>query len=172
MLIIEDGSGKVDANSYVSVDELRVFASARGLPLPSNDEDGDKQIEQKLILAADYLESEIQYAGDKYSDAQALSWPRRYAYISDKLFPYNAIPKNLKLAQMRLALAALEGVELQPVLSGNAEDYVTEEKVGPIETKYADPTKFSGRATFTAVDALLAPLLGSGTGFGTFTVVR
>lgn len=160
MLIIEDGTGKTDAQSYASADDVRAFAAARGLSVPSNDPAGTTQIENALVAAVDYLETQVCYQGKKTSSLQALEWPRKGVYFDDEAYPDNAIPRNLKTAQIRLAFEVLSGRDLMPTISGTAEDFVVKEKVGPIETEYADPTKFSGMATFTAVDSLLAPLLG------------
>ena len=159
MLIIEDGTGKVDSNSYVSVDELKAFATVRGLALPSDD-----MLEAGLISATDYLEIEECYKGKKTSSLQSLKWPRTGAYIDGDSFPTNSIPKALKIAQIRLALEVFKGIDLMPTISGSNEDYVIEETVGPITTKYADATDFSGTPTFTAVNGLLLPLIGRSCG--------
>jgi hypothetical protein len=42
-----------------------------------------------------------------------------------------------------------------------AADYVTEETVGPITTKYANPVQVGVRPKLGLVDSLLAPLFGS-----------
>lgn len=174
MLIIEDGTGKSDAQSYVDVAGFRAFTAARGIPVPSDDAQGNAKIEQSLISAVDYLEITQCWQGQRTKAEQALSWPRKGVVINGASFPDNAIPANLKTAQIRLALEVLNGVDLMPTISGNAADYVIKEKVGPIETEYANPTEFSGQATFTAVDALLAPLLGTAckNAFGSFGVFR
>ena len=160
MLIIEDGTGKPDAQSYVDVAGFRAFAAARGIPVPSDDTEGNAKVEQSLIAAIDYLETMVCFQGRKTKAEQALSWPRKGVYIDDELYPDNVIPADIKTAQMRLTVESINGIDLMPTISGNAADFVVKEKVGPIETEYADPTKFSGRATFTAVDALLAKWLG------------
>lgn len=173
MLIIEDGTGKVDAQSYVTVDEVRAFAVARGLSVPSSDDAGNAQIETALVQAADYLETNLCYQGKKASSLQALQWPRSGVYFDDECYSKTAIPANLKTAQIRLALEVLKGIDLMPTISGTASDFVVKEKIGPIETEYANPSNYDGRATFTAVDALLASLLGLECRHsGSFTVYR
>lgn len=173
MLIVEDGTGVIGAQSYVQASDVRQYASARGIPVPSDTTEGNLQIEQKLITAIDYLESDICYQGSKTEADQELSWPRSGVVIEGADYPDNRIPKNLRLAQIRLSIEALNGVDLMPTISGNAEDYIVKEEVGPIKTEYADPTKFSGLATFTAIDALLKPLLGSKCASGfSFAVYR
>jgi len=167
-LIVEDGSGVVGANSYVSADDYLTWAAARGLP-----ELEQEQVEIAAVQAVDYLQIEVCYSGYRVDEEQALEYPRTSVYINGVLFADDAVPSQLKQAQMHLMSAVLSGVPLMPNVSGNAADYVVKEKVGPIETTFADATVFNGRTSFTAVERLLAPLLGRNcTGFGSFNVVR
>lgn len=174
MLIIETGAGVPNANSYVSEADLRAYMVARGMTVPVDDAN-EVVLGQHLLAAMDYLQIIVcGYKGTPtYPETQTLLWPRTDVYIHGVLFAENQIPQNLKLAQIRLAIDSYNGVNLMPTISGNASDYVVEEKVGPIEVKYADATKFSGQATFTAVDSLLAPLIAESCGQGfTFGVYR
>lgn len=165
-LEVEDGTGMIDSQSYVSVAELKAYATARLIVLPSLD---SKAIEAALLKAMDYLESKVCFKGEIVLDAQALSWPRKYVIIDNKEFAIDAIPKKLKLAQILLAIESMNGVDLMPTLS--AQDYVIKEKVGPLETEYADPSKVGLQRQFTAVDALLAGLIGSECGHGGYLTV-
>lgn len=154
-IIVEDGTGVANANSYVSVEDARAYASARGTELPS---DAD-EVASMLIRASDYLEAqECRYQGKRVSPSQALAWPRTGVFLNCDAVPPNVIPKSLIGAQVQLAMAINAGFDLQPNIS--PQDYVTREKVGPIETEYADPTKVGIMPTFGAANALLAPLFG------------
>lgn len=154
-IVVEDGSGVAGANSYVSVADARTYAENRGITLPTDDD----ELAAMLIQASDYLEAqECRYQGDRTSSTQALAWPRTGVELNGDDFPPNAIPKSLIGAQVQLAIAINAGFDLQPNIS--PQDYVTREKVGPIETEYADPVAVGIMPTFTAVNALLAPLFG------------
>jgi len=159
-IIVEDGSGVANANSYVSVADARTYAAARGVTLSANDD----EVAVQLIPAIDYLEAQAcRYQGCKTSQTQSLEWPRTGVYL-DKCcenpvpIPSDVIPKSLISAQVQLAMAINAGFVLQPNVS--PQDYVTREKVGVIETEYADPTKVGIMPTFTAANDLLAPLFG------------
>lgn len=159
-IIVEDGSGVANANSYVSVADARTYAEQRGVTLPVSDD----EVATQLIRAMDYLEAQAcLYQGCKTSSDQALQWPRTGAYIGcnqpENEIPSNVIPKSLVSAQVQLAMAINAGFDLQPNVS--PQDYVKREKVGPIETEYADPSSVGIMPTFTAVNALLAPLFGN-----------
>ena len=157
-ITVEDGSNVANANSFVTIAEARSYAGARGVTLPV----ADDSLAVMLIKACDYLEAQAnRYQGEITNESQALQWPRIDVYISGSktAFPSNAIPKQIKSAQSSLVVAISEGVDIMPNYS--AADFVTEETVGPITTKYADPTKIGITPTLTNVEALLQPLFGS-----------
>lgn len=167
-ITVEDGSNVANANSFVTLAEVRAYAEARGVILPV----ADDSLAVMLIKACDYLEAQAnRYQGEIANEGQSLQWPRIDVYISgsETAFPSNAIPKQLKSAQSSLVIAINEGVDILPNYS--AADFVTEETVGPITTKYADPTKIGITPTLTNVEALLQPLYGSTlTGFSLRTI--
>lgn len=152
-LIVEDGSIVVNANSYVTITEARAYATARALSLPAADAD----LEPLLISAMDYLEGKrSQYQGTKTNPlTQALQWPRTVVQIDCVDFPSNAIPKELKDAQCRLACEQASGVDILPTKTG---PFITEETVGPLTTKYDAAQGTVTVPDMTAIDALLAPL--------------
>ncbi len=167
-ITIEDGSNVANANSFVTIAEVRAYAAERGVTLSVTDDD----VAIQLIKSKDYLESfAMRYQGEMSNEGQSLQWPRTdvYLYGSETAFPSNLIPKELKAAQKATVVALAQGVDIMPNYS--ASDFVTREKVGPIETEYADPTKVGIVPTLTAVDSLLAPLFGStATGFALRTM--
>lgn len=125
MIIVEDGSGVANANSYVSLEHQKQYALSRGLTLP----DTDEAIESLMHQAVDYLQYNYQYKGEKtYPDAE-LEFPRTgiKGYASDQ------IPTRVKNAQMQLATLAYTN-DLAPVTSSG----VVREKVDVIEVQYSD----------------------------------
>lgn len=173
-LIIEDGTGKDDATSYVTADQARAYASARGATLPAAPGGTDPDpVEALLVQAMDYLEA-LAYKGERtFPDVQALSWPRKCVVIDGYKLPSEgagSIPRQLKSAQMQLAIEASTGVDLMPTTDGRV---VKREKVDVIETEYMTNTDLgvSGLPgpSFAKVDALLAGLLATG---GMFQTVR
>ena len=167
-LIIEDGTGKPDANSYTTVEEARSYAAARGTDLP----DDDAQVESLLVRAMDYLEAQrAKYQGVKtYPGLQALQWPRSGVIIDcDYQLPDNIIPTELKNAQKQLALEVFNGLVLLPSSDGRV---VKREKVDVIETEYMTGQDLGSGATmgpsFPSVDALLEPLFSACGGGGFF----
>lgn len=168
-IVVEDGTGVASANSYVTVAEARTYAENRGVTLSAVDD----EVAAMLIKAVDYLEAQCcRYQGAKVDENQALCWPRTGVYFgsSETEFASDAIPNNLKSAQNALAMAVNQGIDLLPNLL--ASDYVTEETVGPITTKYANPVTVGMSPNLNAAEALLAPLYGECRSYGGFTTVR
>ena len=156
-LTVEDGTGVADANSYITVQEARDYASLRGLTLPTT----DAEIEVLIIKAFDYLES-FEYKGEPANPPQDAEFPRDNLYIQGVLFANDAIPGKLKKAQAQLTYEASQ-TELQPTGDGRE---VVKEKVDVVEVQYAEKGTSVSRPTFTSVDALLADLIRTGSGIG------
>lgn len=162
-LVIEDGTGKADSNSYVEVSEAQAYATARGITLPAD--------ESLLIKAMDYLEAQrARYQGAKTNPGvQALQWPRTGVILDcSYALPDNVIPVELKNAQMQLALEVFAGNTLLPSSDGRV---VKREKVDVIEREFMTGSDLGTGGlpspSFPAVEALLAPLFAAcGGGFG------
>ena len=157
LLIVEDGTNVEDANSYVTLTEFTAYCT-----LYAYQDVLDATEEAKvaaLVKACDLLET-YSYRGIRTYETQSLQFPRldcvpRGAYLP---IPLDKIPTSLKRAQMAAAVSSAQGIDLQPVVQPGG--FVTKEKVGPIETEYADGIA-NGMTTpiFTAVDAMLADYL-------------
>lgn len=161
-LVIENGSIVPGANTYISVDELRDFATDRGVTLPTE----DSELEPMIILAADFINSyEPDFRGKRMEFDQPMAWPRQEVKIYGTDFPNNAIPSQLKSAQSQAAILVVTGVDLMPNITGYA---VRREKVDVIEVEYATGGGLNNSATpeltpvFPIIASLLAPLLDYG----------
>lgn len=168
-IVVEDGTIVANANAYIDIAFARQYALDRGVTLSIVDD----EVAAMIIKATDFLESfACDYQGSKTDpDNQELQWPRIDVYFDDSetAFASDAIPKNLKKAQAAAVIAVSQGLSLLPNIQPS--DYVIEETVGPITTKYANPIQAGIEARFTGVDSLLAPLFGScGSGFAIRTV--
>lgn len=157
-LTVEDGSLVANANSYISATDFTTYATARSYTLVSG-------AETLLIQAMDYLESQL-FIGKKYTETQALQWPRDGAYIDGYLFAYDDIPQELINAQCEIAIAIDQGNG--PLI--DVERKTIMKKVGPIEVQYA-----SGSAPFTVnrkIRNALWKLLAAGAGGNNINVNR
>lgn len=173
-LEIEDGTGKVNGQSYADAAEAREFAALRGVNLPAAPGGTDPDpVESMLMRAMDYIESMESRMKGKRTNAnaptflQALSFPRTGVRIGCEYetFPSDQIPANLVAAQLQLVVAIQQGAVLQPIVDPNAR-LVKRTKVDVIEKEFFSPkdigVEFGATPTFPAVDALLRPLLRAG----------
>ena len=152
-LIIEDGTIVANANSYVTVAEIKAFAAARSLTLP----DTDAEIEVLAIKAMDYLSSlEGHFQGYRVSETQTVSFPRSPVYIYGFQIG-QTIPINLKNAQSQLAFDWINS-DLQSTGDGRE---VLETGMGPMKKKYAESGSTNSQVNPTAAMAFLASLLRS-----------
>ena len=109
--------------------ELEAYAAERGFTLPATEAERD----QLQIKAADYLTSvEEKLQGERVSETQELIYPRQWVYINGFRFANDAIPKELKYAQMEAAIAA----NSQDLLITTSTQNISKEKVDVLEVEY------------------------------------
>lgn len=161
--VVEDGTAKADATSYVTVEEADGYFADRGMTGWTG---ADAVKQSALIKATDYIEGRFgqRFLGNKKTASQALAWPRTGA--AD--FSSTDIPVKLRRACCEYALRALTAA-LAPDLKVDASGLTvvaTKKKVGPIETEYAVPQTGLGSTPmlfrpYPAADMLLRGLVYS-----------
>jgi hypothetical protein len=151
-IIVEDGTGVVGANSYVSVAELEAFAAARGITIV-----GDP--ETLLIRAMDYIET-LDYCGRKLNSVQSLQWPRYGVWVDGYPYAVNTIPTELKNALMQTALSIDAGVDPLSTIPR----VIHSASVGPMSVTYQDG---SNTETIRSINAYISKLIAchGGTSF-------
>lgn len=154
-LIVETGAGLPNADSFISVEDADAYFSARGITLWATLQVAEK--EQALRRATDFMERRYgtQWAGQRMTLAQALSWPRVNVVYQGWTLPSDAVPAQVVKACAELAFRAAGG-ELDPDLGAQ----VKSETVGPISTTYADGAR--QQVKYQAIDAMLGALLTGG----------
>ncbi len=148
-LIVEDGTGLSNAESYVSVSECDDYAYNHGLSWTAVD--SDKEV--ALRKATQYLDSVYRWKSCQSSQyTQALKWPRvDYQWDWPQVARLKAACCELAIKSMTTDLFA----DVNP-------QHVTSVQVGPIHKTMSAPAN-GGQKRFAAIDALLADLIrGSG----------
>jgi hypothetical protein len=154
-LIVEDGTGLDNAESYVSVVDCGTYCTAHALSAWTGT---DAAKESALRNATQYIDTNYSFKYEKTYVEQALEFPRYYWDWDD------ALMNRLRSACCELAVKALSGS-----LFVDADPSVTiKVKVGPIE-KTTRPSEQSGQVRYKQVDALLKQLI---TGGGSVAVIR
>lgn len=130
-IIVEDGTGLMDANSYVSVEYADDYFAMRGNPTWNALSEADKEF--ALVNATDYIDQRWScFKGELLNPYQALMFPRTL---------WEGIPANLKRACCEYAVIATERPLwfIPEVDESGFAVQERKEKVGPIEesVKYA-----------------------------------
>lgn len=159
---VEDGTGRPDANSYVSVDDANTYHAALG-----NKGWAGAAIDKETALrrATQYLDTRYRFRGSVFNAKQALSWPRNDCYLNDVLVAWPV--KRVQDACCEVALRALTGT-LYADLPDAQKASVT---VGPVSVSYA-PSRQMGQTMFPIVDDLLAPFMGGGSPMTSLRIER
>lgn len=168
-LVVEDGTGLANAESFASVAEADAYLAKRGITNWATLTTPEK--EQALVRSTDYMEQayRLLWKGSRMSSIQALSWPREWVEREDYAstnglsgdidgkfyYPSNAVPNEVKAACIMLAFKAASG-DLAP----DVERLTKREKVDVIEVEYADGGVPYVR--FRSVDMLLGPIVKIG----------
>ena len=155
-LIVEDGTGLTDAESYISVADATTYATAHGLTAWTGT---DQAKEAALRNATQYIDTTYQFRSAKFDYYQALEFPRQ-------MWDWDLDPLMVKVrsATVELAVKALT----ENLFADVEPSVVTRVKVGPIE-KETKPVSTAGQKRFANVDAMLRQLT---TGLGNVSVVR
>lgn len=171
-LVVEDGTGLVNANSYISESFADTHHDDRGNTKWGAGSSADQQ--SALIRAADYIDKRwgIWFRGIKGSSTQALQWPRVGAFDNSG-YVLDGVPVLLEKASAEYALRALLNNVLAPdpsasvpeqnhisgstvtteVITGEVQEKM--EKVGPITEKTVYRTASENRSQRTTGSSLL-----------------
>jgi Putative DnaT-like ssDNA binding protein len=180
-IILEDGTGLTNANSYVDVARIdedalwSLFATPAWAAL-SADQKTAQQLNATMLV-----DCMVIWKGWKFKDDQALQWPRQGVYLEsgpNEVTEVAGVPANVKTAQSWTALALTSGAWVPAMgesipASGEAPvkslslgsgalalDFATENPVPPTGAG-------SGTRMPALIEQLLVPLYGAAAGAGT-----
>lgn len=166
-LVVEDGTGKSNAESYVSVSDCATYASARGLSFASSPVD---LAEQALRRATAFIDGAYgsSFSGErlKHRD-QALEWPRAGA-VDATGYPVapDSVPIEVKNATCEAAVRELAVPNsLTPDLKRGG--MIESVKAGSVAVTYSGAAPAS--TTFQKIDQIMAALIGKTASFSAIT---
>jgi hypothetical protein len=162
-IIVEDGTGISNSNSYVTLAEADQYFSDTGNLGWAGTDDFKNQnlINATAAMDATYGQRYLSYLRD--NTTQALLWPRHQVWDRHaRRINQGTIPQSLKNAQCEMAILAQNGVNLYP--EGSADHNTTSESVtiGEIsESKtYSRPAQDTAQYDgFRKVEQILWPIL-------------
>jgi hypothetical protein len=159
-LIVEDGAGRADAESYVDLSSADVYATAHGLTFPI---DPAEPAERALRRATSWIDGvyRTRFTGfRKELRVQALEWPRRGAYdIHGYPIGESELPRELIAATIEAAVRELAtpGVLTPDITPGKLKSQVS---VGDISVTYALGSGVQDqRMVMTVIDQIMSALI-------------
>lgn len=137
MLIIEDGTGKPDAESFATAADLASYAVKFGRTIPA-----DEPAQEALLRRAAVQMMALAWKGHKATTGQALPWPRRGVELDGEILPVTLIPARIEYGQMALAVE-IHADDVDP--PSKRTGAVTRKRVeGAVDVQYAEIPNDSG----------------------------
>lgn len=149
-LVVEDGTGKADADSYHTVAGFKIYCDDRGMSYSGH---SDTDIERALRQGSFYIDTAFRFKGNRNLASQALEFPR--ANLVDwSGYTITGLPVRVVRACCELAFRALSQPLLEDLDRGGK---VVSESVGSISVTYAQDAP-AGK-TWQAAQKLLEPYI-------------
>jgi hypothetical protein len=147
------------ANSYATVAEVQSYVDTHFVPAGVASKWAaatTAQREASLIRAAQLLDRHVGWRGDIYSNTQALSWPRAFAFDRyGRQISTTVIPDFLKEFQIETALWVLDQAGVLPQTDNGEFDSI---RVGTLEIDFNESGANRRSLLPESVVAALAPM--------------
>lgn len=159
-LVVENGTGKVNANSYVTVAQYDTYCADRGrgdlLAMSLTDKHAD------LVVATSYVDSrwgKLLKGIQEFPTVQALLFPRT-GIVTKNGVALTGIPVVLMMAVLEYAVQNRD-VGLFPTIEEQRLPEISEIQVGPIKINKEYRSTASGFKTFQLADSYMNQLVNS-----------
>lgn len=142
--VVEDGTGKTDATSYVSIQEFKDYWDNRLISYSSYSDD---IIGNWLNLATQYADSICKWGGQIYDSDQALAIPRVSWMDKQGRFLDGTVPTFVKNGVCELAaIRQADNFETTSSVGLKSENY------GPVSVTYSSDSSYSKIIYTTAMN--------------------
>lgn len=164
-LVVEDGTGKTDAESYISTADITTYLTARRTTtqLATWTAASETVKEHAARLATQYLDSTYKDLWDswRYSDDQALDFPRTGVEIDGVAYDSDELPQQLLDAAAKLALKVTDGDVLFADMADEGTVSSRSVRVGPITEAVSFTSGSRGIKKYRLVEIIIAPLIAT-----------
>ena len=167
-LVIEDGTGKSDANAYDSVENVRNYLIDRGKITVSIEGEEPETVttynpditEAMIIQATQNIDNlyESLFSGVRAVDGQALAFPRSDAYMFGQAVADDTVPQRIKNAVAEMCLYSAKGIDSTPIVQTGIKLYRAKVDVIEEETEYSGSGTVNSSGVLTRVVNELKPL--------------
>lgn len=162
-LVVEDGTGKSNADAYISTADVTTYLTARRVAADfatwTAADTPTKEI--AVRLATQWLDSRYQerWRGVKFDGAQALNWPRDSVELDGFILSASDLPQQLLDATAELALKVTDGDTLFADMADEGTVRSKAVRIGLISERveYAGGSK--GVKRYRLVEALVSVII-------------
>ena len=155
-LVVEDGTGKADADSFISLIGARALAEKYGITLPTNDTAAEVVLRQGCQYV---VLQEKCFNGGRLTTRQALPWPRTGATNAYGVeYADGDMPVQLGYSQVYAAAEYAAGKDVRA--SDDGLSVAGKEVTGAVAVSYFNNGKTGKAITITKSLDALAPLMG------------
>lgn len=166
-LVVEDGTGKANADALISVVDATAYHAGRGNAEWASETYDDDDRERAIRRATAFLSNSFTWAGIRSKNRkQALAWPRSGVVDQEgNGIKADEIPIEIADACAEIALRELVSPgAMNPDFT--ASDLVKREKIGAIETEYAlsNTSADAQRPVLLVVRDMVSQFLKAGAG--------
>ena len=157
-LIVEDGTGVINANAYISLAEFKAYASARFIDIDDFEND---QINGAIVIASvDFISVNYDFKGIALTEDQGMALP------TDKV----GINSDIKIATYQATMLSLNGRLFVDTTELSVNGAISSESkgVGSLSksVEYSeDGRKYTSKYPTTNIDERLSSYLSGGGGY-------
>lgn len=155
-MTVEDGTGLVDSNSYVTVAFANDYLASMGVTAWSALTQDKKEV--LLVKATDYVDNTYRWRGRKSTQEQALQFPRT-GCVDDDGNDVVGIPRALQQAVCMSASVLITEESLYAVEESNGA--VVSEKIGQLAFTYDVSKKVKGSSLYDSINLRLRGLFNA-----------
>jgi len=155
--IVEDGSGKSDANAFVSVVEADQITENYGASTAWSG--ATEAVKQNAIREATwFMNMQYSWKGYRYYTTQSLQWPRYECYDDEgNYIDVDVVPERVKEACAYLALKVVGGSTLLEDLENASTVKRTKDVIGPLTEEIEYVKGEEAGVNWQIADKLVSP---------------
>ena len=157
-LVVEDGTGLPNANSYCDLDFAIEYCTMKGYTDWLKLSDSEQKV--FIIRGTEFVDNFYNWKGIRHKQSQSMSFPRDEIYDDDK-YPVNGIPERLKKACIEAAFLNSSSGTSTLFSTKDENGGIKKQKVDTLEVEYFGNQKSgdSSSVDYTTIYDVLNKLL-------------
>ena len=137
-LIIENGTGIAEADSYITFLEAKETAEKYNVTFPATQSEGEKALRQGYEFLN---KEELKLKGCRTFATQTGIFPRDCVVVNCRRLENNVIPRDIKLAQLYAASEISQGYEVSRVLKDKIKSKTVNATQASVSKEFIEDTQ-------------------------------